>query len=154
MRLKDEVAIVTGSAQGIGRIYVLRLASEGARVVVTDLQDADPVADEITAKGGEALALRTDVADAKSVEEMARSTVTRFGRIDILVNNAALFGELQRRPFEQIPVEEWDRVMAVNVKGLFLCCRQALAQMKRPRKGRIINISSGTVLQGTPQFLH
>ena len=154
MRLKDKVAIVTGSAQGIGRIYALRLASEGARVVVTDLQDPDPVADEIAAEGGEALALRTDVADAKSVEEMARSAVARFGRIDILVNNAALFGVLQRRPFEQIPVEEWDRVMAVNVKGLFLCCREVLAQMKRQRKGRIINISSGTVLQGTPQFLH
>jgi NAD(P)-dependent dehydrogenase (short-subunit alcohol dehydrogenase family) len=154
MRLKDKVAIVTGSAQGIGRIYALRLASEGARVVVTDMQDAQPVADEIAAKGGEALALRTDVADAKSVEEMARSAVARFGRIDILVNNAALFGVLQRRPFEQIPDEEWDRVMAVNVKGLFLCCREVLAPMKRQRKGRIINISSGTVLQGTPQFLH
>jgi len=154
MRLKDKVAIVTGSAQGIGRVYALRLASEGARVVVTDLQDAGPAAHEIAAKGGEALALRTDVADAKSVEEMARSTVARFGRIDILVNNAAIFGEIPRRPFDQIPIEEWDRVMAVNVKGLFLSSRAVIPQMKNQAAGRIINISSGTVLQGTPWLLH
>ncbi len=154
MRLKDRVAIVTGSAQGIGRVYALRLASEGAKVVVTDVLDPGATAHEISAQGGEALALRADVVDPQSIEEMVRNTVDRFGRVDILVNNAALFGELERRPFDQIPLDEWDRVMMVNVKGLFICCRAVLSSMKLQKKGRIINISSGTVLQGTPWFLH
>ena len=154
MRLQDKVAIVTGSAQGIGRVYASRLASEGARVVLTDVLDADSAADEIRKQGGEALALRTDVTNEKSVEEMAQKTAERFGRIDILVNNAALFGNIQRSPFDQLSVEEWDQVMAVNVKGLFLCARAVLPHMKNQRSGRIINISSGTVLQGTPMFLH
>ena len=154
MRLKDRVAIVTGSAQGIGRVYALRLASEGAKVVVTDVLDAQPAAKEIAAQGGEALALRTDVTDPRSVDDMAEKTVGRFGRIDILVNNAALFGDISRKPFQEIPIDEWDRVMTVNVKGLFLCSRAVLPQMKKQGKGRIINISSGTVLQGTPMLLH
>lgn len=154
MRLKDRVAIITGSAQGIGRVYALRLASEGAKVVVTDVLDAQPTAKEIAAQGGEALALRTDVTDPRSVDDMAEKTVGRFGRIDILVNNAALFGDISRKPFQEIPIDEWDRVMAVNVKGLFLCSRAVLPQMKKQGKGRIINISSGTVLQGTPMLLH
>ena len=154
MRLKDRVAIVTGAAQGIGRVYALRLASEGAKVVVTDVLDAQPAAKEIAAQGGEALALRTDVTDPRSVDDMAEKTVGRFGRIDILVNNAALFGDISRKPFQEIPIDEWDRVMAVNVKGLFLCSRAVLPQMKKQGKGRIINISSGTVLQGTPMLLH
>ena len=154
MRLQDKVAIVTGSAQGIGRVYARRLASEGARVVVTDVLDGEPAADEIRKQGGDALALRTDVTDEKSVGEMAKTTAERFGQIDILVNNAALFGNIQRSPFDQLSVEEWDRVMAVNVKGLFLCARAVLPYMKSQKSGRIINISSGTVLQGTPMFLH
>lgn len=154
MRLQDKVAIVTGSAQGIGRVYARRLASEGAKVVVTDVLDAEPAAEEIRKQGGEVLALRTDVTNEKSVEEMVQSAEKRFGRIDILVNNAALFGNIQRSPFDQLSVEEWDQVMAVNVKGLFLCARAVLPHMKNQRSGRIINISSGTVLQGTPMFLH
>ena len=154
MRLKDRVAIVTGSAQGIGRVYALRLASEGAKVVVTDVLDPSPVAEEIARQGGEALALRTDVVNPESVEEMARNAVARFGRIDILVNNAALSGNISRKLFSEIPIDEWDRVMAVNVKGLFLCCRAVVPDMKTLGKGRIINISSGTVLHGTPNFLH
>jgi len=154
MRLKDRVAIVTGAAQGIGRVYALRLVSEGAKVVVTDILDTKPAAEEIAARGGEALALKTDVIDPDSVDEMAQKTAERFGRIDILVNNAALFGNLSRRPFDEIPIDEWDRVMAINVKGLFLCSRAVAPDMKKQGKGRIINISSGTVLTGTPMLLH
>jgi NAD(P)-dependent dehydrogenase (short-subunit alcohol dehydrogenase family) len=154
MRLKDKVAIVTGSAQGIGRVYALRLASEGAKVVVTDVLDAEPVAREIGERGAEALALRTDVTDEKSVEEMAERARTRFGAIDILVNNAALFGALEHSPFDKISAADWDKVMGINVKGIFLCCRAVVPQMKKQKSGSIVNISSGTVLKGTPSFLH
>ncbi len=154
MQLKDKVAIVTGSAQGIGRVYALRLASEGAKVVVTDMLETEPVAREIKERGGEALALQTDVTAEKSVEEMAERTVGRFGRIDVLVNNAAIFGVLEHKPFDKISAAEWDKIMAVNVKGLFLCSRAVVPQMKKQESGSIINISSGTVLKGTPSFLH
>jgi NAD(P)-dependent dehydrogenase (short-subunit alcohol dehydrogenase family) len=154
MRLKDKVAIVTGSAQGIGRVYALRLASEGAKVVVTDVLDTEPAAREIGEKGGAALSLRTDVSNEQSVQEMAQKTISRFGRIDVLVNNAAIFGELERGTFDEISLREWDRVMAVNVKGLFLCARAVFPQMKKHREGSIINISSGTILQGTTGFIH
>ena len=154
MRLKDLVAIVTGGARGIGKEYALRLSQEGAKVVVTDILDAQGTAQQIQQAGGEALALHTDVADEKSTEEMARSTVARFGRIDILVNNAALFVGVTHGPFDQIPIDEWDKVMAINVKGIFLCCKAVYSQMKKQGKGKIINISSGTVMKGTPNFLH
>jgi len=154
MRLKDRVIIVTGSAQGIGKAYALRLAEEGATVVITDILDPKPTADEILAKGRTALPLVTDVSSEASTEEMARKTVEAFGRIDVLINNAAVFGDLELRQFDQIPVAEWDRVMAVNVKGLFLCAKAVFPQMRQQKKGKIINIASGTVFKGTPRFLH
>ena len=154
MRLKDRVAIVTGAARGIGKEYALRLAEEGAKMVVTDILDAAPTAAAIEKKGGAALALHTDVSDEKSTQEMAERTIERFGRIDILVNNAAIFVGCYHGPFDQLPVDEWDRLMAVNVKGIFLCCRAVYPQMKKQGKGKIINVSSGTVFKGTPYFLH
>ncbi len=154
MRLKGKVAIVTGGAQGIGRVYALRLAAEGASVAVTDILDTGPVALEIAEQGGEALALRNDVADPESAEAMALNTVERFGRIDALVNNAALFAPIPARPFEEIPLDEWDQVMSVNVKGLFLCSRAVAPHMKAQGSGGIINISSTTTLKGVPGLLH
>ncbi len=154
MRVRDKVIVVTGSAQGIGKAYALRLAEEGAKVVITDILDPKPTADEIQARGGEALPLRADVSSEASTEEMARKTIDTFGRIDVLVNNAAVFGDLELRPFDRIPVEEWDRVMAVNVKGLFLCAKTVFPQMRQQGKGKIINISSGTIFKGVPLFLH
>ena len=154
MRLKGKVAIVTGGAQGIGKVYALRLAAEGAKVAVTDILDTGPVALEIAEQGGEALALRNDVADPESAEAMARDTVERFGRIDALVNNAALFAPIPTRPFEEIPLDEWDQVMSVNVKGLFLCSRAVAPYMKAQGSGGIINISSTTTLKGVPGLLH
>ena len=154
MQLKDKVAIVTGGAQGIGKVYALRLAAEGAKVAVTDILDTEPVVSEIIGQGGEAIALRNDVADQESTQAMARDTMERFGRIDVLVNNAALFAPIPARPFEEIPLDEWDQVMSVNVKGLFLCSKAVVPYMKAQGSGVIINISSTTTLKGVPGLLH
>ncbi|PZC46335.1 MAG: NAD(P)-dependent dehydrogenase, short-chain alcohol dehydrogenase family [Chloroflexi bacterium] len=154
MLLEDKVAIVTGSAQGIGRIYALRLAEEGAKVVVTDVDDPEPVATEIAENGGEALAVRSDVSDFDSVKNLVARTIDRFGRVDILVNNAAMFGKIPPRSFMDIPPDEWDRVMEVNVKGLWLCVKAVFPQMKEQMSGSIINIASTMVLKGGSHLLH
>jgi NAD(P)-dependent dehydrogenase (short-subunit alcohol dehydrogenase family) len=154
MRLKGKVAIVTGAAQGIGRAYALRLAGEGAKVVIADILDGSGVLEEIKRKEVEALALYTDVTDEQSTQEMAQKTVKRFGRIDILVNNAAFFSNVVKKPFYQISAEEWDAVMRVNLKGLFLCSKAVYPQMKKQGKGKVLNVSSGTFFRGLPHFLH
>ena len=156
MRLKDKVIIVTGGGVGIGRAYATGLAKEGARVVVTDIQEeeAKKVAREIKQGGGEALALPVDVTSAEKTQAMADKTLQKYGRIDVLVNNAGLYSAIKKKPFSEITAEEWDRVMAVNLKGLFLCVQAVYPAMKEQGKGKIINISSGTALGGTPFFLH
>ena len=154
MRLKGKVVIVTGGARGLGKTYALALCSEGARVVVVDVLDLKEAQKAIEEKKGEVLALRTDVTDEKSVKEMAQKTIERFGRIDVLINNAALFANLVKKPFYEIPGEEWDSVIRVNLKGTFLCCKAVYPQMKKQGKGKIINISSGTWFKGTPHFVH
>lgn len=156
MRLRDKVAIVTGGGVGIGRAYSLGLAKEGAKVVVADIQDkeAEKVAAEIKRLDGEAFAVAVDVTSAEKTQAMADATVKRYGRIDVLVNNAALYSTIKKKPFMEIEVAEWDRVMEVNLRGLFLCAQAIYPAMKRQGKGKIINISSGTALSGTPFFLH
>jgi NAD(P)-dependent dehydrogenase (short-subunit alcohol dehydrogenase family) len=154
MRLKDKVAIVTGATRGLGRAYALRLAKEGAKVVVADILDGKETVDAITAIGGEALYVKTDVTSEESTQSLARKVVERFGRIDILVNNAALFADLVKKPFWEIPASEWDKVMAVNLKGPFLCAKAVYPQMKKQGKGKIINVASGTFYKGLPLFLH
>jgi 3-oxoacyl-[acyl-carrier protein] reductase len=154
MRLKDRVAIVTGAARGIGQTYCLALAREGARVVATDILSCAETVAKVQQAGGEALGVMTDVANTASTQAMAAQTVQRFGRIDILVNNAAIYGGLKLTPFEQLPEAEWDRVMAVNVKGIWLCCKAVMPVMKQQGKGKIINISSDTIWLGVPMFLH
>lgn len=151
MRLKDKVAIVTGGGIGLGRAYCKALASEGAKVVVADIQEA--AANEV-AKAIDGLALRVDVTSAEQTRAMAEKTLAAYGRIDILLNNAGLYSAIAKKPFFEIDEAEWDRVMAVNVKGVFLCSRAVHPAMKAQRKGKIINISSGTVLGGTAMFLH
>ena len=154
MRLDGKVAIVTGGARHIGAAYSRRLAAEGAAVGVADVLDGATVVREIEAAGGRAIALQVDVSKEEDTTRMAAEVLEAFGRIDILVNNAALFINIQRHPFYEISSEEWDRVSAVNIKGPFLCAKAVFPQMKQQRSGKIINISSSTVLSGTPLFLH
>ena len=150
MRLKDKVVIVTGGAQGIGRAYCLGAATEGGRVVVADIADPTATVKDIEALGAQALGVVCDVSREEDTRRLATETLARFGRIDVLVNNAAVYGTLTRRPFMEIPVEEWDRVMAVNLRGLFLAARAVFPTMKAQGKGKIINIASSTFFKGVP----
>jgi 3-oxoacyl-[acyl-carrier protein] reductase len=154
MRLKDRVAIVTGAARGLGQAYCLALAREGATIVAADVLSCVETVAQVQQAGGKALGVTADVANTQSTQAMAAQTVQHFGRIDILVNNAAVYGGLQLTPFEQIAEAEWDRVMAVNVKGIWLCCKAVMPTMKQQGKGKIINISSDTIWMGVPLFLH
>ena len=154
MRLAGKVAIVIGGTRHIGAVYCRKLAVEGAAVIIADVLDGDKVVQEITAAGGRAMALKVDVSKEEDTIRMAAETVKTFGRIDILVNNAAIFINIQRQPFYEITAEEWDRVSAVNIKGPFLCAKAVFPQMKEQRTGKIINISSSTAFAGTPLFLH
>src|ERR1043166_2907320 len=156
MRLKDKVAIVTGGGVGIGKAYAHGLAKEGAKVVVADIQDgeAKKVAADIQSAGGDALPVFVDVTSMEKTQAMAQSALSSYGRIDILVNNAGLYSALKKKNFMEIDGDEWDRVMAVNVKGLWHCVKAVYPAMKQQGKGKIINISSGTTQSGTPFFLH
>ncbi|MGH7829614.1 MAG: SDR family NAD(P)-dependent oxidoreductase, partial [Candidatus Binatia bacterium] len=154
MRLKDKVAIVTGAAQGIGAVYARGLAKEGAAVAVVDILDPNPVAKEIVGNDGKALPLVVDVSDEKQTGEMAKKVADAFGHLDILVNNAAIYGTIVRKPFEEITVEEWDKLYAVNVRGTFLCAKAVAPYMKARKSGKIINVSSSTFFKGNADFLH
>jgi len=154
MRLKDKVAIVTGAAQGIGAAYARGLAKEGAAVAVVDILDPNPTVKAIQDSGGKALPLKIDVSDEKQTQEMAKKTLDAFGRIDILINNAAVYGNIVRKPFEEITVEEWDKLYSVNVKGIFLCVKAVAPQMKSQQSGKIINATSSTFFKGNEDFLH
>ena len=153
-RLDDRVGIITGAAQSIGREYALGTAAEGAKVVVADIVDPAPVVAEIEAAGGDALGVTVDVTSQESTEKMAAAVLERFGRIDFLVNNAALYGGLKVKSWLDIGVDEWDRVMAVNVRGMFLCCKAVAPAMIEKGSGKVINISSTTALAGIPGMLH
>lgn len=152
--LRGRVGIITGAARGMGRAYAAAAGAAGATVVVADVSDAGPVAEEIVQAGGSAMAVRVDVSDESSVEAMTRATVREFGRIDFLVNNAALYATLGIKPFTAITADEWDRVMAVNLRGPFLCARAIAPQMIEQRDGSIVNISSNTALTGVPFLAH
>jgi len=154
MRLKDRVAIVTGGAQGLGRTFALKLSSEGASVVLADIKDSSLVQKEIESKGGKALSLFTDVADEESTEQMAAQTIERFGRIDILINNAAIYEGLRRKSFMELDLNEWDRVMNVNIKGPFLAVRAVFPSMKEQRYGKILNLASEVFFTGSHGFAH
>ena len=158
MRLKDKVAIVTGGANGIGKAYCLGLAGEGARVVIADIDEKAAVSTgrEIEAKGGRALPLKVDVSIEESTLEMAKKTFEAFGKIDILVNNAAFYirTSLTIAPFQELDLKEWDRLMAVNLKGPFLCVRAVFPYMREQKSGKIINIASDTFSIGRVHFAH
>lgn len=153
MKLVDKVAIVTGAQTGIGLAIAQRLAAEGAAVVLADLADATPQARELQASGARALALKVDVAQEHSVKEMVEAALAQFGRVDILVNNAAIAASIKLRAFEEISVAEWRRMQDVNAMGPFLCARAVAPHMRRQQFGRIVNITSGTAFKGAPFML-
>jgi NAD(P)-dependent dehydrogenase (short-subunit alcohol dehydrogenase family) len=148
--LDGKVAIVTGAAQGIGRAIARGLAAEGARIVVADVREAETAAGEFP----DGVGLAVDVSDEDDVARMAAEVAERCGGIDILVNNAGLYASLAMRPFAEIPVDEWRRVMDVNVLSMFLTCRAVVPHMRARGGGRIVNISSGTPFRGVPFLLH
>ena len=152
-RLSDRSVIVTGAAGGIGAAFARAFAAEGARVSVCDLRAPDETVAAIRGAGGEAMGTVCDVTDAAAVARMAAATEERFGRVDGLVNNAAIFAALTPRPFEEIGSEEFDRILRVNVRGTFECIKAALPAMRRRGYGKIVNIASGTVFKGTPMML-
>jgi 3-oxoacyl-[acyl-carrier protein] reductase len=155
-RLEDRVAIVTGGASGLGRTFCLALAEHGAKLVIADIKEkeAQQTAGEIHAKGGQAMAIKTDVTSEEATLGMAQETLKQLGRIDILVNNAAMVYGITRKPFTEIPPAEWDKMMAVNLKGVFLCSRAVFPQMKKQGKGKIINLSSETAFTGSRHMVH
>ena len=152
--LDGQVVIVTGGAGGIGSAYCRGLAEEGASIVVADLADGAKVVAEAEELGAKAISVRVDVSDVASTEAMAAATVDAFGRIDALVNNAAFYLALTQGPMEEISPDEWDLCFAVNVKGSWLCARAVAPTMRAQKSGKIVNIASMTVNDGTPGFLH
>lgn len=150
-RLDERVAIVTGGASGIGQAFCVALAKEGAKVAVADLVDGTETVEKIKAVGGEARAVKVDVTNEASTQEMAQQVMGHFGRIDILVNDAGIY---PASPFQEMSFESWKKVLAVNLDGLFLCSKAVYPHMMAQHYGRIVNISSGTVFLGTPYFAH
>lgn len=155
-QLNGRVIIVTGGARGIGAELVGRCAAEGAKTVIADVlvDEATALAATIRASGGDALAVTTDIADRASSDRLVVETIRAFGRVDGLVNNAGLIAGLARRPFDEIPPEEWDRVMAVNVRGTWNCCSSVATAFRQQAYGKIVNITSDTILSGVPGLLH
>jgi 3-oxoacyl-[acyl-carrier protein] reductase len=158
MRLQNKVAVITGAGHGIGKAYARRFAEEGARVVIADIdtEGGQKVAQALTDSGLTAWARRTDVRNFLDVEGLMRETASKFGRIDVLLNNAAIYvtQKLWKGPVEDLDLAEWDRVIEVNLKGVFLCSKAAIPIMKQQRSGKIINIASGTFFSGSGNMPH
>jgi NAD(P)-dependent dehydrogenase (short-subunit alcohol dehydrogenase family) len=155
-RLEGRVAILTGGAKGIGRHYAHTLAGEGARLMIADVADGKDLAAELAGKHGanSVDSCVTDVSDESAVKALVARTIERFGKIDILINNAALFAPLAEQKVIEIDTALWDRVMAINVRGVFLMAKHVAPHMIAQSYGKVINISSGTVARGIPNFAH
>ena len=157
MRLKNKVAIVTGGAKGLGRAFALRMAEEGAAVMVVtrkDMENLKQTVDTIRSMGGQAQFFQADVAKIEDTLAMAKATKEAFGRIDILINNAAIYDGIKRTPFHEIDLSEWDLVMNVNVKGAFLSTRAVFPYMKEQGYGKIVNLASEVFFTGSHGFAH
>lgn len=153
LNLKDKVVIITGAAGGLGKAFALAFANEGAKVAVCDknIKGATETAEEIR---NDAIAIEVDVANEASTKAMAQVVAEKFGKIDVLVNNAAIYATIQRKPFFEISEAEWDLVMNVNLKGVWMVSKAVFPFMKAANAGKIINISSATVMSGSPQWSH
>lgn len=157
MRLKNKVAIVTGGAKGLGRAFAVKMAKEGAKVMVITRRDMDNLTatvSQIKAFGGEADLFQADVSKEEDTLAMAEATIKTFGRIDILINNAAIYDGIKRKPFYEIDLDEWDLVMNVNVKGAFLAVRAVFPHMRDQGYGKIVNLSSEVFFTGSTGFAH
>jgi len=153
MRLGNKVAVITGAARGIGAAFALGFAEEGAKIVVADLSDGSDTVRKVEKAGSEALFVQTDVSKEEQCVSMARKGFERFGGIDILINNAAVFADLVLRPFTEISSEEFKRVVEINTSGLFHCIKAVFPYMKT-KGGKIINMSSASILEGVPGMPH
>jgi 3-oxoacyl-[acyl-carrier protein] reductase len=142
--LKDKVAVITGAGRGLGRAFALRFAEEGAKLFLPDisLERAEGVVKEIKSKGGEAVAIETDISDEKATQKMAEKVMQQYGRVDILVNNAAIWYGVDITPWDAWTVEDWDRIFSVNVKGTWLCCKAIAPLMAKQSRGKILNVAS------------
>jgi NAD(P)-dependent dehydrogenase (short-subunit alcohol dehydrogenase family) len=154
MDVRDKVVVITGAARGIGQEFAWRLAVEGARIVAADIADCADTLDLVKHVGPEAIAVKLDVSDAASALAMAEAATRAFGRIDALVNNAALYGALQGGRFDAIAETDWDRAMAVNIKGVWNCCKAVVPAMRRAGGGSIVNMASLAATYGMPFALH
>jgi 3-oxoacyl-[acyl-carrier protein] reductase len=154
--LTGKVAIITGAGQGIGRAYAHAFADAGALPVIAEMNAAagERVVAEIAAKGQRALAIATDISDVGSVAALVARVVDTHGKVDVLVNNASIFSTITMRPFTEIPLDEWDRILRVNITGTFLTTRAVVPHMQARKWGRVVNISSAAVTMGRPNYLH
>ncbi|MET0456920.1 MAG: SDR family NAD(P)-dependent oxidoreductase [Mycobacterium sp.] len=154
MSLDGKVVVITGAARGIGAEYALAFAQRGARLLVADVVDPVATAQRARDSGAEAMSVLTDVRSRDQADAMVASAVQRWGRVDVLVNNAARYAGLYRGPLQDIPTTEWDEVMAVNVRGVWNASAAAVAPMSGQQSGAIVNVSSTTAVKGTPGNLH
>ncbi len=154
MDFTDKVVIITGAARGLGQEYAQQFARRGASVAVNDLRNCSATLALVEKEGANGFVTKTDVTSSESTLEMAAAVVEKFGRIDVLVNNAALYGSLTFAPFDKLDESEWDATMNVNVKGIWQCCKAVLPTMKNQNSGSIINISSLAATYGMPNGLH
>lgn len=154
MRFKDSVVVVTGGTMGIGRSICEGFAKEGATVVVADISGASEAATQLKDEGYHAVGFECDVASETATQALAAAVEEEFSKVDVLVNNAGLYSSLKLRPFDQIPVEEWQRVLNVNVIGQAMCIKAMVPLMRQNGGGHIVNISSGTPFKGVPYLLH
>jgi NAD(P)-dependent dehydrogenase (short-subunit alcohol dehydrogenase family) len=153
MRLKDKVAIITGAAQGIGAAFAVGFAKEGAKIVIADVLDGKEAVEAVEKAGSEAIYVKMDVTNQDECDAAAKAAVDRFGSLDILVNNAAIFGDIVIKPFTEVTTEEWNRVLAVNAGGPFHCTKAIFPYMKE-KGGKIINIASAIIFEGVPGVPH
>ncbi len=153
MRLKNKVAIITGAAQGIGAAFAIGFAKEGAKIVIADIADGGNTVHRVKKEGGEAIYIKTNVSNEADCLAMAKTAFNRFGSIDILINNAAIFGSIVLKPFTELASEEFKRVVEINTSGAFHCTKAVFPYMKE-RGGKIINISSASIIEGVPGMPH